>query len=138
VASMLNSRFVGRFGMRAICSGTAAAMVAASALFLGVSALLPVTLPMFVAYAGVLFFSFGLMFGNLNAIAVEPMGEVAGMASAIIGATSSIISLALGTMIGQLYDGTLRPIALGFFVLGTVSWLLMRGERRWHARQGQA
>jgi DHA1 family bicyclomycin/chloramphenicol resistance-like MFS transporter len=57
------------------------------------------------------------------------------MASAIIGATSSIISLALGTLIGQLYDGTLRPIALGFFLLGLVSWLLMHAERRWHARQ---
>lgn len=138
VASMLNSRFVGRFGMRAICSGSAAAMVAASALFLGVAALMPVTLPLFVAYAGLLFFAFGLMFGNLNAIAMEPMGDVAGMASAIIGATSSIISLALGTLIGQLYDGTLRPIALGFFLLGLVSWLLMRGEKRWHAWQGQS
>ncbi len=135
VASMLNSHFVVRWGMRAICSGAAAAMVAASALFLAVDATLPVTLPMFVAYAGVLFFAFGLMFGNLNAIAMEPMGEVAGMASAIIGASSSIISLLLGTLIGQLYDNTLRPIALGFLLLGLVSWLLMRSERNWHVRQ---
>jgi DHA1 family bicyclomycin/chloramphenicol resistance-like MFS transporter len=135
VASLLNSRVVGRWGMRAICSWSAAAMVAASALFLAVQAMMPVTLPMFLAYAGLLFFAFGLMFGNLNAIAMEPMGEVAGMASAIIGATSSVISLALGTLIGQLYDGTLRPIALGFFLLGLVSWLLMRGERSWHKRQ---
>lgn len=135
VASMLNSHFVGRWGMRNICSWAAAAMVAASALFLAVQALVPVTLPMFVIYAGLLFFAFGLMFGNLNAIAMEPMGEVAGMASAIIGATSSVISLALGTLIGQLYDNTLRPIALGFFLLGLVSWLLMHSERRWHVRQ---
>jgi DHA1 family bicyclomycin/chloramphenicol resistance-like MFS transporter len=63
---------------------------------------------------------------------MEPMGEVAGMASAIIGATSSVISLALGTLIGQMYDGTLRPIALGFLLLGAVSWLLMHSEHRWH------
>jgi DHA1 family bicyclomycin/chloramphenicol resistance-like MFS transporter len=134
-ASLLNARLVGRFGMRAICGGAAAVTVAVSALFVVVEAALPVTLPMFMAYAGVLFFAFGLMFGNLNAVAMEPMGEVAGLASAIIGATSSIISLALGTLIGQLYDGTLRPIALGFLLLGLVSWLLMRGERRWHARR---
>ena len=138
VASMLNSHFVGRWGMRNICNGSAVAMVAASALFLGVQMVMPVTLPMFLAYAGLLFFSFGLMFGNLNAIAMEPMGEVAGMASAIIGATSSIISLGLGTLIGQLYDNTLRPIAAGFLVLGLVSWLLMHAERRWHARQVQS
>lgn len=134
VASMLNSRFVGRWGMRAISSWAAAAIVAASALFLAVQAAMPVTLPMFLAYAGVLFFAFGLMFGNLNAIAMEPMGEVAGMASAIIGASSSVISLLLGTLIGQLYDNTLRPIALGFLLLGLASWLLMLSERRWHAR----
>ena len=138
VASMLNSRFVGRWGMRAICRWTSTAIMAASALFLAVQALVPVTLPMFLGYAGVLFFAFGLMFGNLNAIAMEPMGEVAGMAAAIIGATSSVISLALGTLIGQMYDNTLRPIALGFLILGAVSWLLMRSERKWHARQSSA
>jgi DHA1 family bicyclomycin/chloramphenicol resistance-like MFS transporter len=135
VASMVNSRFVGRWGMRAICDRAALAIVAASVLFLLVDAAMPVTLPMFVAYAGVLFFAFGLMFGNLNAIAMEPMGEVAGMASAIIGATSSVIAMGLGTLIGQMYDNTLRPIALGFLLLGAVSWLLMHSEHRWHARQ---
>jgi MFS transporter, DHA1 family, multidrug resistance protein len=75
------------------------------------------------------------MFGNLNAIAMEPMGAVVGMASAIIGATSSIISLVLGKLIGQMYDGTVRPIALGFLLLGLASWLLMQGEQRWHKRQ---
>ena len=93
------------------------------------------TLPMFLLFAAVLFFSFGLMFGNLNAIAMEPMGDVAGMASAIIGAASSVISLCLGTLIGQLYDGTLVPIAAGFTLLGAISWLLIRSERRWHERQ---
>ena len=44
-------------------------------------------------------------------------------------------SMALGTLIGQLYDNTLRPIALGFLLLGAVTWLLMRSEHRWHARQ---
>lgn len=135
VASMLNSRFVGRWGMRAICTWANVAMVTASGVFLAAQALLPVTLPMFLLFAAVLFFSFGLMFGNLNAIAMEPMGDVAGMASAIIGATSSIIALALGTLIGQMYDNTLQPIALGFLLLGLASWSLMQAERRWHARQ---
>jgi hypothetical protein len=34
-----------------------------------------------------------------------------------------------------MYDNTLRPIALGFLLLGAVSWLLMHSERKWHARQ---
>lgn len=134
-ASLLNSRLVGRWGMRHICNCGALAIVASSATFLALHGVTAITLPMFLAYAAVLFFAFGVMFGNLNAIAMEPMGDVAGMASAIIGAASSVISLCLGTLIGQLYDGTLVPIAAGFTLLGTVSWLLIRSERRWHERQ---
>jgi len=134
-ASLLNSRLVGRWGMRLICHRGALTIVAASAVFLALHGVTAITLPMFLAYAAVLFFAFGVMFGNLNAIAMEPMGDVAGMASAIIGAASSGVSLCLGTLIGQLYDGTLVPIAAGFTVLGAVSWLLIRGERRWHEQR---
>ncbi len=133
VASLLNARIVARVGMRAICSHAALAIVVASLFFLLLHLLGPATLPVFVAYAGVLFFAFGLMFGNLNAIAMEPMGEVAGIASAVISAASSIISMLLGAVIGQLYNGTLVPLASAFLLLGALSWLLIRGERRWHA-----
>ncbi|HEY4075510.1 MAG TPA: multidrug effflux MFS transporter [Rhizomicrobium sp.] len=135
LASMLNSHFVTRWGMRNICAHASLAMIAASAIFLALHLAGTVTLAIFVGYAAVLFFAFGMMFGNLNAIAMEPMGEVAGIASAIIGATSSVISLSLGAVIGQLYNGTLIPLAFAFLVLGVVSWLLIRAERRWHVRQ---
>jgi DHA1 family bicyclomycin/chloramphenicol resistance-like MFS transporter len=67
----------------------------------------------------------GLMFGNLNAIAMEPMGHIAGMASAVIGAVSSMISLGLGTLIGQSYDGTLTPVTAGFLALNILSLLIL-------------
>ena len=135
VASLTNSKFVVKYGMRVICLRGVAAVIVASAVFYGLHFVVPITLSMFVGYASVLFFSFGLMFGNLNAIAMEPMGHIAGMASAIMGATSSIISLGLGTAIGQMYDGTLKPITLGFLVLGLFTLALMRAEARWHAKQ---
>ena len=88
-ASLLNSHIVQRVGMRHICLRAMAVIVLASAVFLAVQmAITTVTLWMFVIYAAVLFFSFGLMFGNLNAITMEPMGEVAGMASASQKSTS--------------------------------------------------
>ncbi len=134
-ASLLNSHVVGRFGMRFICLRAMAVIILASAVFLGVQlAITTVTLWMFVIYAAVLFFSFGLMFGNLNAIAMEPMGEVAGMASAIMAAVSSVLSLALGTAIGQMYDYTLIPITCGFLGLGSIAWILMRVEQHWHLK----
>lgn len=134
VASLANSRFVARLGMRFICLRAIGTITLASAVFLALHWVMPVTLPMFVGYAAVLFFAFGLMFGNLNAIAMEPMGDVAGMASAIIGSSSSILSLVLGSVIGQYYNGTLIPITLGFLVLGGLSWAVISTEHRWHAR----
>lgn len=120
IASLANARFVRRFGMQRICFRSFICIVIASALFLALHAATEVRLWMFVVYAGVLFFAFGLVFGNLNALAMEPMGHVAGIASAIIGASSSVISMALGTIIGQLYQNSLVPIVSGFLVLGTV------------------
>ncbi len=134
IASLLNSRFVAKLGMRFICRHAMGVMVIASFLFLLLHTVTAVTLPMFLAYAAVMFFCFGLMFGNLNAIAMEPMGEVAGMASAITGSLSSLMALMLGIIIGQLYDNTLVPIAAGFMVLGIFAWLLIHVEARWHAQ----
>jgi DHA1 family bicyclomycin/chloramphenicol resistance-like MFS transporter len=125
VASLLNSRIVGKYGMRAICIRATIVIMSVSALFLAVNLTMPVTLPMFVAYAAIMFFCFGMMFGNLNAIAMEPMGHIAGIAAAVIGSTSSLISLSVGTFIGQSYDGTLIPVVAGFFALNVVSLGLM-------------
>jgi DHA1 family bicyclomycin/chloramphenicol resistance-like MFS transporter len=94
-----------------------------------------ISLWIFMIYAMILFFSFGVMFGNLNAIAMEPMGHVAGMASAIIGASSSILSLALATLIGQLYNNTLVPLTTGFFILCALSAWIMYREMKWHTAQ---
>ena len=125
-ASMVNSRIVQKFGMRFICKRAMLSMTAASGIFLIVNlTIAEVQLWMFLAYMAVMFFSFGLMFGNLNAIAMEPMGHIAGIASALIGASSSIISMILGTIIGQLYNNTLVPLTTGFAVLGLISLSFM-------------
>jgi len=126
VASMVNSRIVGRVGMHAVCHRATYCLIAASSAFLILNALTDVTLWMFVAYAATMFFCFGLMFGNLNSIAMEPMGHIAGIASAVIGSTSSLISLVVGAVIGQLYDGTLTPLATGFLVMNILSLGLMK------------
>jgi DHA1 family bicyclomycin/chloramphenicol resistance-like MFS transporter len=91
-------------------------------------------------YACILFLLFGTLFGNLNAIAMEPMGHVAGMASAIIGASSSVLSLILASIIGQLYNGTLVPMTSGFVILCGLAFAMTIYEKRyltnkrcWHA-----
>ena len=69
------------------------------------------------------FFCSGLLFGNFNAIAMEPMGHVAGMAAAISGFLSSLMAVILGGIAGRLYDGTLYPITIAFVVFGIFMWL---------------
>lgn len=126
VASLINSRIVEKLGMYFVCSRAVMAIIGASLFFLAVNLMIEtVTLWMFLLYAAILFFSFGLMFGNLNALAMEPMGHIAGIASAIIGSVSSVISMTLGTVIGQMYDNTLIPITSGFSILGVLALLFM-------------
>ena len=87
---------------------------------------------MLMTYLMVSFFGIGLLFGNLNALAMQPLGHVAGTGAAIVGATSMLISLVLGTLIGQSYNGTVLPLVAGFAVLSTCSiiaaWWAEGGE----------
>lgn len=125
-ASLFNSRLVEKLGMHYICVRAFVSIIISSAIFLAVHFMVEeITLWMFLTYAAVMFFSFGLMFGNLNALSMEPMGHIAGLASAVIGFVSSVISMGLGSFIGQLYDNTLIPIVIGFLVLGLASMPLL-------------
>lgn len=134
VASFTNSRLVARIGMRPICMYGMLSITVLSVVFLLVQySGVHITFWMFLVYASILFSVFGCLFGNLNAIAMEPMGHVAGMASAIIGASASVLSLILATVIGQLYDNTLIPLTWGFLILCGVSFLIMRREQQWVA-----
>ncbi len=125
ISSLANSRLVERLGMRYISLRAFMSIVAVSVIFLALHAFVDIQLWMFLGYAAVLFFCFGLIFGNLNALAMEPMGHIAGIASAITGSVSSMMSLTIGAVIGQLYDGTLIPIVIGFIVLGTAAITVM-------------
>lgn len=125
VSSLLNSQLVQRFGPRVICIAAIITMVATSAVLLALQFLITTPLWLFMMYAAAIFFCFGLLFGNLNALAMEPMGNIAGIASALIGALSSVISISAGTFIGQLFNQTLIPLIGGFLVLSILALLVI-------------
>jgi MFS transporter, DHA1 family, multidrug resistance protein len=52
---------------------------------------------------------------------MEPLGHIAGVAAAVISTIISLLSLGLGTVLGQAYDGTVRPMVAGFALLGLAS-----------------
>ncbi|HCU0821775.1 TPA: multidrug effflux MFS transporter [Acinetobacter baumannii] len=132
IASFTNSKIVMKFGIRPICIYGFLGLCLISLTFLGIQ-LIGVTVAfwMFMLYACILFLLFGTLFGNLNAIAMEPMGHVAGMASAIIGAASSVLSLILASIIGQLYNGTLIPMTCGFVILCGLAFMMTVYENRY-------
>ena len=69
----------------------------------------------------------GFVFGNINALAMEPLGHMAGLGASIIGALSTLIALSLSVLIGAQFDGTIVPLVVGFAVLdlaalGVIAW----------------
>ncbi len=78
------------------------------------------------------FFCVGILFGNNNALAMQPLGRMAGMGAAVVGSLSTFVSVPLGIMIGQSYNGTIMPLIIGMAVLAGLSLVVMRwaeGER---------
>jgi DHA1 family bicyclomycin/chloramphenicol resistance-like MFS transporter len=63
-------------------------------------------------------FCFGLVTSNFNAMAMEPLGHIAGTASSVQGFVNIVGGSTLGFLIGQRFDGTALPMAAGFAALG--------------------
>lgn len=120
-----NSAFVRHYGMRKITRNALYSLMVASTLFLLHTVFASPSLLIFMVFMGVSFFCLGLTFGNMNAMGMEPMGHMAGLAAAFIGAGSSLVSLTLGAFIGQMYDGTLLPLAIGFVSLSFTAQAIM-------------
>ena len=70
----------------------------------------------------ILFFT-GILFGNLNALAMEPLGHVAGIGSSVVGALSTLISVPFGIYIGLSYNNTVFPLTIGFVAMGFLCYL---------------
>lgn len=128
LASLFNSRLVMRFGMRFLVRGALLITCILSLVVLGSTALLGGQLPLaiFMAYLMLSFFCVGILFGNLNSLAMEPLGHMAGIGAAIVGSLSTFISVLLGTLIGQSYNGTILPLLAGLALLAGLSLVVMR------------
>lgn len=116
IAGFLNSRFVGRLGMRVISHGALVAFAAVAGTMLVAEKMHMLPLPLFMALSALMMFSFGLMIANFTALAMEPQGHIAGTASSLYGSITTLLGIGIGVTIGQDYDGTLLPFATGFFL----------------------
>jgi DHA1 family bicyclomycin/chloramphenicol resistance-like MFS transporter len=74
-------------------------------------------LPMLMAYLLSVFFFMGILFGNLNALAMEPLGHIAGLGAAVVGSISTLLAVGLAVIVASAYNGTILPLVAGFAVL---------------------
>ena len=67
----------------------------------------------------------GLLFGNINALAMEPLEKSIGIGVALISSLSLIISVIIGTIIGASYDNSVTSMLVGFALFSLLAWILM-------------
>jgi DHA1 family bicyclomycin/chloramphenicol resistance-like MFS transporter len=128
LASFLNARLVMRFGMRTLVSRSLLVILGLSLAAFATALIAAGQPPLWflMGYFMLTFFCVGILFGNNNALAMQPLGHIAGIGAAIVGSLSTLISVPLGTTIGQNYNGTVLPLIAGIAILSALSLLVVR------------
>ncbi|MBO0902324.1 multidrug effflux MFS transporter [Jiella sonneratiae] len=123
IASFANSRLVERFGMRRLSHGALIVFMATALVHLVVAWLSGGQAPLwfFIPVMTFNFCIFGFIGTNFNALAMDPLGHVAGTASSVLGFMQTFVGGVLGAVLGYLYDGTLIPLLCGFITLSVLS-----------------
>jgi DHA1 family bicyclomycin/chloramphenicol resistance-like MFS transporter len=130
VGSFINSRVVMKAGMRKVVTVTFAVVLVITLVHLALRLAFvlpePWTFYLFLGWVVCLFGMMGLTMGNLNALAMEPVGHIAGFAASMIGALSTVLSVIIAAPIGLAFDGTPVPLVAGSAALLAASLALMR------------
>jgi DHA1 family bicyclomycin/chloramphenicol resistance-like MFS transporter len=113
-AALFSARLVRRLGMRPVAHG-ALTIFTVSGLMLFLLALAG-NPPFWVTFGllSICMMAFGVLQGNISAIALEPLGHIAGTASSLVGVVTMTIANILAGLVGQSYDGTVVPLAFAF------------------------
>lgn len=129
-ASLLNARLVMRLGMRTIVLAMLIVQIALTGLLI-LSSL--AGSPYFLAFGIYLvwvtgnFFQAGLTIGNLNALAMQDMGHMAGLAASLIAAIATIGAVFIAVPLGLMFDGTPLPLAIGTLAAASLAlWVTVQ------------
>ena len=126
-SSLLNAFIVTRFGMHKVITWSIALQVLIGAIVLvTMSSISTDGFFVFIFWQFCLFAQAGLTVGNLNAIAMGPMGHVAGMAASIIGGISTVAAALIASPVSLLLGETPLPLIIIVLILGVLAIILMR------------
>jgi len=128
IASLINAKLVMQLGMRKLTWLALLFLTAISILFFIVLLTFNGVPPfnVFLIWQLTTFFCVGIIFANINSLALEPLGHMAGLGAAFVGSIATFLSLPLAWLIGHYYDGTVYTLVAGFAVLGVGTCLVMR------------
>ena len=140
LASWLNSRIVGRFGLRRVGHVGVMAFASVTVLHAVVASTVGESLTMFVLFQGLVMAAFAFTASNLSTLAMENMGPIAGTASSVQGAIGTIGGALIGLLIGRAFDGTALPFLWGLAGCAGAALLLtiLTEPRRLFAARSEA
>ena len=124
IATFLNGTFVVRLGMFKLVSifTIIFTLIPFVYIFLYSGETNP-SIYVLVTFFGLQFFAIAFLFGNTRALAMEPIGHIAGIGAAINGFVSTIMAVPIATLIGSFINTTALPLFIGFFVCGVIALL---------------
>jgi DHA1 family bicyclomycin/chloramphenicol resistance-like MFS transporter len=125
IAAITNARLVERLGSRMIGHTALLGFIGFAAIHALVSLSGHETIWTFAVLQGLTMFCFGFLAGNFGAMAMEPMGHIAGTASSAQGFISTVFGSLAGLFIGQQFDGTVTPMAIGITVCGIIALMFV-------------
>ncbi len=131
-AMMANGLVVKSFGVRRLVHTAAFGYLLCAASMVWVSVMadgVPV-FGLFVAVLAVQLVLYALLFPNMNTIAMDPMGSVAGMAASVIGLASVAGGALLGSILDRAFDGTVGPLSIGFLLSGVATLVIVLWAER--------
>lgn len=130
LGSVINARLVTTWGMRAMITLALRVLLGATLLLLALHLALPLAPDLafagLILWAMLLFGTNAMSMGNLNALALEPLGHLAGTASSLITALATVLSVALAVPVGLAFAGTEMPLLIGISLFGLMAQVLMR------------
>lgn len=132
-ASFFNSKLVMAMGTRKLVWRSLVSLTTIAGVFLLYMAITQSDTPplwIFMIYLMATFFAVGFLFGNLNAMAMEPLGNLAGIGAAIIGFAQNLLSIPLGIFLGQFFHLSVAPLAISFAAVGVAGLIIMSKERK--------
>ena len=127
MASFANSKLVMIFSMEKLCIIALTLISLLSLLFYFYASHYNGQPPLvaLMSYLSLTFFCLGILFGNFNTLALHPLGHIAGVATSVISTLQTLLSVMVGYVVGQAYDGGVLPLVGGFLICGAITLLLM-------------